>query len=125
MRAPTQATPEGNTPARIVQKPRNSDSGLLVLQSSSSARRLYLKTPKNWRGELRASPCRSGWLAILDLEAIFGRQAYPETAERAVSVAGRTDTAFDPWGPRFRLWGFKADPKGSRGGGRPAAGTAR
>src|SRR5688572_1785085 len=96
MRAPTQATPEGSTPARMVQKASRKDSGLLVPQRSSSARLLYLKTPKNWRGELRASPCRSGWLAILDLEAIFGRQAYPEMPGRAVSVAGRRHTAVWP-----------------------------
>ena len=56
MRAPTQATPEGSTPAITVQKASRNDSGLLVLQSNSSARLLYLKTPKNCRGELRTSP---------------------------------------------------------------------
>ncbi len=30
MRAPTQATPDGSTPARMVQKPSRNDSGLLV-----------------------------------------------------------------------------------------------
>src|SRR5262245_56096952 len=40
MRAPTQATPEGSTPARMVQKASRNDSGLLVLHRSSSARLL-------------------------------------------------------------------------------------
>ena len=38
MRAPTQATPEGRMPARMVQKPSRKDSALLVPQSSPSAR---------------------------------------------------------------------------------------
>ena len=45
-----------SAPARIVMSPRKNASGRLVLHNSSSARLLYLKTPKNWRGEFRASP---------------------------------------------------------------------
>ena len=40
MRAPTQATPEGNTPAMTVMQPRNIASGRLVDHRSSSARLL-------------------------------------------------------------------------------------
>ena len=57
-------------------KPSKNDSWRLVLHSSSSARLLYRKTPKNWRGEFRDSPWMSGWLAILDLEAMGRREAY-------------------------------------------------
>src|SRR5688500_12686375 len=94
MRAPTQATPDGSTPARMVQNPKKTDSGLLVLHRSSSARLLYLNTPKNCRGELKPSPCLSGWLAIFDLDAIFGRQAHrlPEKGDRCI-FAARCGTA--------------------------------
>ena len=40
MRAPTQATPDGNMPARTVMNPRKNASGRLVVQRSSSARLL-------------------------------------------------------------------------------------
>ena len=70
MRAPTQATPDGRMPARMVQNPSSSDSDLLVVHSSSSARLLYLNTPKNWRAELIFSPWIVSSLASLDLEAI-------------------------------------------------------
>src|SRR5688572_18842929 len=100
MRAPTHATPDGNTPARIVQKPSRKDSGLLVLQSSSSARLLYLKTPKNWRAEFRDSPWISGWLAILDLEAMGRREAYanPPTPGVGGDDLQREDVGFLPQG---------------------------
>ena len=60
------------------QKPSNNDSGRSVSQSSSSARLLYLKTPKNWRAEFSDSPWSSGCLAMPGL-ALMGCEAYRET----------------------------------------------
>src|SRR3954454_22047661 len=85
MRAPTQATPEGRTPARMVQKPSTNDSVLLVLQSRCSARLLYLKTPKNCRGEFSDSPWAAASLASLDFEAMGRVRSLPGIGPQAQS----------------------------------------
>src|ERR1700753_1932929 len=51
--APTQATPAGSTPAIKVSAASVMLNGLLVLQPSASARRLYSNTPARLRRQPR------------------------------------------------------------------------
>ena len=63
MRAPIQATADGRMPANTVTRPNSTERPRLVAHTSSSARLVYRKTPKNRRAEFGASAGVSGRLA--------------------------------------------------------------